>query len=123
MEHQPRTRLRIHGTAAWRGTILRIEAGEREKRGEGEVTTCEPQGEVSPVEKILNTNLQRSSAVFPCFWFLGEEGAGRGRERRCSHTAVTLLPSNLSIDYPPIFCCRSLQKAEFRPDPVFFTSV
>lgn len=28
VEHQPRTRLRIHGTAAWRGPVLRIEAEE-----------------------------------------------------------------------------------------------
>lgn len=33
VKHQPRTRLRIHGTAAWRGTILRIEAEEEEDTG------------------------------------------------------------------------------------------
>lgn len=32
MEHQSRTRLRIHGTAAWRGPVLGIEAGESTKK-------------------------------------------------------------------------------------------
>lgn len=33
VEHQPRTRLRIHGTAAWRGAILRIKAGGERTQG------------------------------------------------------------------------------------------
>lgn len=54
-------------------------------------------------EKTLNThshthtNTQHRPVLFECFWFLGEEAEG-GSERRCSHTAVILLPSNLSID-------------------------
>lgn len=40
VEHQPRTRLRIHGTAAWRGPVLGIETEEkRSKKESGCVTT------------------------------------------------------------------------------------
>lgn len=38
MQHQPRTRLRIHGTAAWRGTIFWVEA---ERRGTQNKTQME----------------------------------------------------------------------------------